>query len=243
MSRSVKRIEKGLNGIGTLCIMASVALIALFAIIVIWPDFEAEVAGRMMPDLDTIETLRCPLLVTEKNGGIISASFTNPSDQTLRLRLDSEITEGSLAMMRADGLEIFIPANETEVVEWVVSADDAALDRIIVARFHALRNSQMAARASNCGILVLNISLLSGRQIIISLVVGIVLLLGSGLRLILAERPFTRRGKRLLLQLSLLVVSIAIPLLAGLVGLGLVALPLAVIPALVLISLMEFALQ
>jgi hypothetical protein len=187
--------------------------------------------------------LRCPLLVNNAEERVIRAAFVNPTDEPLRLRIDSAISAGSLILTNSDAREIFIPPNSTENVTWLISADDAVHNRIIVARFHAYRNREMAAKASNCGIMVLNLPLLSGNQVVIGLVVGTLLSVGVGMQRILANRPLTRRGKRLLLQLSLLVVTIAIPLVAGLVGLGLVALPLAAIPALVLVSLIEYGLQ
>ncbi len=243
MSNTVRYKEKGLHTTGTLLIGAGAVLLVLFALIVIWPDFESEVVGRLMPGLEQIDSLQCPLVLNGAEEAIIQAAFVNPTDEPLRLRIDSAISEGKITRTRNDTREIFIPPNETEKVTWMVSAEDAAHDRIIVARFHAYRNSAMVARASNCGIMVLDLPLLNGRHIVIALVLGVILLIGLGLFLILSERPLTRRGKRLLLQLCLFIVAISIPLLAGLFGLGLVALPLAVIPALVLISLMEHALQ
>lgn len=242
MSNVVQR-EKGLNFLGTMLLCGGAFLLTLFAALIIWPNFEAEVAGRLMPNLEPIDSLRCPLLLNGDEERTISAQFVNPTDEPLRLRIDSQISEGSLTMMRTDQREIFIPANTTEEVEWMISADDAAHDRFIVAKFHALRNREYAATASNCGIMTMNLPFLSGRQIVTALVASSVLLVGVGTQRILSERPLTRRGKRMLLQLMFLLLGIAIPLFAGMFGYGLVALPLAAIPALILISLMEYALQ
>ncbi len=243
MSNTVRLKDKGLDTIGTLLVCAGALLLMLVAVIVIWPDFEAEVVGRLMPNLEQIETLQCPLIINGEEEGTIRASFYNPTNEPLRLRIDSSISQGSLLLNRTDAREIFIQPNVTEEVTWLFSAEDAVHDRMVVARFHAYRNSEMAARASNCGIMVLNLPLLSGRQVLIGLVTAITLLVSLGLRIILSQRPLTRRGKRILLQLCLLIVAISIPLVAGLFGLGLIALPLAAIPAIVLISLVEYALQ
>ena len=228
---------------GVYLFIGGVVMVILLAVLIIWPDFEAAIVGDLLPADQPIGSLDCPIAIGRDEPAEIRARFTNPTDSDLRVRIDSQISQGSLTLTRTDNREVFIEPNGEEELVWEISADDAVYGNMVVGRFFSYRNAQIAAGASNCGIMVINLPFVRGWMVVSLLALGGGGLMGAGLLTVLRGGPMTKARRTSLLQLVILGVAILIPLIVAIAGYPVLALPLAFIPAVVIISLAEHVLN
>jgi len=149
----------------------------------VWADLEASLFDSSLDADEALSSLRCPMLITPQESGIVAATFANPSGQALLRTVRAHISYGFATLMREEEERFVLESGESRRLEWAVTAEDAAWRHFVLVRIHELRNSPLPSRTGSCGVLVLNVPGLTGNQIValaaatavLSMAVGIVL--------------------------------------------------------------------
>jgi hypothetical protein len=184
---------------------------------IVWADLEAsrfDLDVRFDKDLDT---LKCPVMMTES--GTISASFTNSLENPIEVTVRSHISEGSATLMRDEEQKLPIAAGETQTLEWKVSRDDAAYDRLVLARVILLAKYPLSSRDASCGVLVVNLPFLSGNQVFVFVLAATFLSMAAGASLwVVTNRPLSGAGLDVTRAMGALAVCILLEMIGALLG-------------------------
>lgn len=180
----------------------------------------------------SLDTLRCPLLMTATETATLSASFTNDSPRESLFLVRAHISSGFFTLMDEFDTMVSLSPGETRRLEWPVTVENAAYGCLVLARVHAFGGSSSAPyRNGSCGILVLGLPG-SGGLIVGLALAGSLLLMAGGLVLwVVGSRAETAPS-----VVPYVLVPLFIPVLVGVVAgyfgwwaLGVVVLALTVL--------------
>ncbi len=150
---------------------------------VFWAGFEASLFDSALVADARLATLRCPLLLTTDEGGVVSAVFTNPSEREVRRIVYARVTERYITLMREERVPLTLAPGDAQRVEWQVAGRDAAWKRFVLVRVYAQRSSPLPSRTNTCGIMVFPVSGLRGAHIVVAWVIAGLVCLGVGSKL------------------------------------------------------------
>lgn len=184
----------------------SIAGILLFAVgllagmalwsVNVWADLEASLFDPAIAAEGSINNLRCPQFITPSEFGKVSIRVHNPTDRVLRQGVRARISNGFITYMRQENALLELQPGETRQMEWFVSAEDAAWNRLILVRINLLRSFPLPSRTATCGIILLNLPLVSGSQFTwLIAVFSLASTLGGGLLWQRANQPLTPRQR------------------------------------------------
>lgn len=228
--------------LGRIIFVFGAGLLALLTATIIMADVESETVSRLLPADSQIGTMSCPLMMARDETVAFSAEFTNPSDKPLRVRVDADISQGSLSVTRRDDRIVEIAPGETETLVWNVTADDAAYDRVVVGRFFNYQNNVLESAATNCGVAVVDVPFLTGAQTFRAILASGLALLASGIVMLATPWPVAHDKKDMVTAYAALGGTLLLPLIFALSSDAYLAVAAAVIPFLVLVSLLEHSL-
>jgi len=191
---------------------------ALFGIVV-WADFEAILFDPAIRQDASLNSLRCPVMMTEVETGTVSAAFTNSLDRSVELFVRAHISDGYVTLMKEVDTRLPLAAGETQRLQWTVFPDDAAFGRLILVKVIVKGGYPLPSRQGTCGILVVNAPYLTGGQIFtLGLAVGFLsMLIGAGLW-ILVERPLNETGLQVARAMGMLAGAVLVGTIFGLLG-------------------------
>ncbi len=129
----------------------------------VWAGLEAEFYGFDKLGDDRIENLSCPPLMTLHETAAIRASFRNPTDKDIQPMVRADISTRSVTHSERTLLPIAV--GQTETVEWSISQENVDLGRFVFARVYRYPTYQLRMAQATCGILVLDVPLVSGLQL------------------------------------------------------------------------------
>lgn len=174
----------------TILIIIGVTFFILIGGLSIWADLEASLFNSARRSSEPISSLNCPSIISSNETGVVSASFSNPSDRLINPKIQTFISDGFVILMQEKIDRPEIEPGETKFVEVEVTAANAVYNRIILVRMHQFSYGPLPYRNASCGIFVINIPFLTGMQFIyLSLVLG-TLFSGAGIILWgLSTRP------------------------------------------------------
>lgn len=166
--------------ISSIIFFVGIALGLALAIVTIWPDYEAVRYFFTGAVYGQFSGLTCPALVTRSETATISASIENPWDQVAKPVYKVEIS-GPLGRLLRE--QISIPPHQTQTVEWTVNEDDIDLGSFIFTKITVLSFVTTPTREATCGIFVINLNGLSGKQVLgISLTISLLaIVIGLGI--------------------------------------------------------------
>ncbi len=211
----------------------------------VWADFEAAMFDTSIRGDATLRGVRCPVIITKDETGIISAPFHNPLDRVANFAIRTRISEGFVTLMREEKELLPVAPGATERLEWTVTADDAAYGRVVLVRMLSRGGYPLPSRDASCGILVLDVPFLSGGQILTLGVVASFVLMALGGALWLVGSGPLREGFQLDLTrgMGALVGSVLIGMLVAFMGSWLLGVALVVITALLVVEVIRHAVQ
>jgi len=128
-----------------------------------WADLEATFYGFERLTNERLTTLQCPVLMTVTETGTISAAVSNLSDVTVKPKL--RIYVSGPGLFRAADVQITLDPGKTQQVYWTVTSEDVDYKFLIMAKVLAFPYYMAPTREGTCGILVLNLSNLTGSQV------------------------------------------------------------------------------
>jgi len=147
----------------------------------IWSAFEGFSYFNTGAGYPSFGGLKCPILMTRSEKGMVTASFNNPAGQELDPYYEVAVS-GPYSSHNFEG-QLSLPAHTTKSIQWTVDAEDIDLGNFIFVDLQVLPVAGYSTREDTCGIMVLDIAGSSGGQLFnISLAVSLIgLLLGLGL--------------------------------------------------------------
>jgi hypothetical protein len=186
----------------------------------VWGDVEAtrfDESLSLMRDA-SLRTLRCPVLLTAGEPSTITARFNNPLDRPVRLLIRTHVSR-YLTLFREDTQILPLDPGETKGLAWTVTPDDIVYGHLILVKVLQFRQYPIPGRLASCGIVVLNVPYLTGRQLFVLLLVVSLLGLAGGIALWLAgSRPLTKRGRQTTRTLAALAISVGVGMIVSFLG-------------------------
>lgn len=167
------KIENNLTGarkwkngwILTLFILSAAIGIALVAISV-WEDYESILIETTYMGEKGLTTLSCPILITPRDKAEFSVTIRNQTDHNLTTTIYVMVSNGSLPQLKEDRVTIKLGPDETRRLAWPVNSEDAIHDKLVLVKVYQLRNYLFPSKHDTCGILVLDVPVLSGNQVV-----------------------------------------------------------------------------
>ena len=174
--------DKRTRKIGLALYSLGLLLGLILAIMAIWGDLEASLFDVLSKPDRTLTRLNCPVLITaDEKTAVIEATLKSDRDQIENLKVWAHITLGWASLIREEETHLSLLPGDVQVVEWPISADDAAWNRIILVRVGTVRNVPYPQRiGATCGVLVVPVKGITGAQIVFATLLASMFLLIVG---------------------------------------------------------------
>jgi hypothetical protein len=143
--------------------LTGVLLTLALTIVAVWADAEAVFYGFNKLGDDPLETLRCPVLVTPNQPGLITADFTNIGEKAINLTIHYSFS-GSGAINRQNE-KLPLEPYQTKTKTWQVTAQQVDMHWFIFAQIGHFAARLMPFRYQTCGMLMLPVPWLTGDQL------------------------------------------------------------------------------
>jgi hypothetical protein len=162
------------------------------------------------PDLTTyaeISGLKCPVLLTDGEKGVMRITVTNPNEFTITTHMAAHISKlgEDENMLRRARTATLLPGEETEF-RWQITTDNTIFDHMILGRvFLRLTSGHSPSRTKSCGTISLNLWGLESKQLLIlvtSLSIGLILL---GALILWRSYAREKTPKKLAFRISLVI--------------------------------------
>lgn len=188
--------------------------------IMVWGDIEAEMFDTGMRGKARLWGLRCPVMMSTNEIGTISATLKNSLERSTEYSIRTHISDGYLTLMREINWKLPLDPGEVQKLEWTVTPEDAAFERLILVRVRIGPKYPIPARGGSCGILVLDLPYLSGNQLFAIIITASLLCMAVGLILwVAANRPLRGLGLDITGAMGVLTGSLLIGMVVGYLGL------------------------
>ena len=184
-----------------------------------WADLEGYLFDPGLPAEQRLSNIRCPLVITSDEIGLVSMVFNNPVDRPLKQSVRARVSYGFVTQMKEINTTLEMEPFETRELAWEVSPTEAAWNRLVLVRLYMFRSAPLPSRTATCGILVLDLPGMTGSQVVT--LVSLIGLLGmaGGIGLwYRANRPLTPKPRYALNIMIGLVLMVAAGLALTLAG-------------------------
>ncbi len=172
-----------------LFIIGAVIGIALEGITIVG-DFEAMRFGATYRFDNPLQTLSCPIIITDKETSRVAVTQSNTSDRSIEFRFRTYISQGSATLITEDNAALPLEAGETGAIYWTITPDNAAFERLILVKVRRFPRYGFPSSEGSCGVLYMKTSLLTGDQVFFSLAaVALVCMIVGIVLWILTNRP------------------------------------------------------
>ncbi|MFN2144550.1 MAG: hypothetical protein ACK2T7_04320 [Anaerolineales bacterium] len=211
-----KKLKNGL--ILTLFILSAAIGFALLTVGV-WGDAEASMFDLIDKGEKRLGTLSCPILITAQDQEQFSAKFHNPLEREIKPAVRVRVSSGHLTMIAQDDIKFQLAPDESRKLAWPVDPDDAVYGKMVLVKVYMFRNYPIPSKHDTCGIFVLDIPVLKGKQIVfgslglsmVGMVAGIFLWQRN-------NKLMTKRQEELYRAMLIMAGSLAFGLIASLLG-------------------------
>jgi hypothetical protein len=185
----------------------------------IWGDLEATLFDVSLRADAPLKTLKCPVMVTTTESGTVAATFSNPTDRQISPRVQTHISHGYVTLKKENHTRLRLAPGETQQLEWPVDSDDAVYGCLILVRVLALGQYPLPSRQGSCGILVVNLPSVTGKQIIaFSVATGLSsMVLGVALW-VAGSQPLSKQGRATARAMSCIAIAVLAAMLSALLG-------------------------
>lgn len=110
-------------------------------------------------------TMRCPLMVTVNETGIVSASFDNPTEEVISPTVQAVISHKN--MSRTETMVVNLEPGEKKQLQWAVNSDDMIFGGLILVNVFETSQRNFPSHQGSCGVPVARFPGLSGKQVFI----------------------------------------------------------------------------
>jgi len=207
----------------------------------VWADLEASLFSSGITREAGLPSLKCPVMITADEIGIVRATIENTLDRRSTRRVFADFSQGYVTLIREEKDLFSLEAGESRELEWTVSPEDAVYKRVILARIKSFGGYPSPDRQGSCGILVFNVKGISGDQLLVILLVTSLALMAVGIgtsgRFHSAGQ---RRNRRIMRAMVALAIFVILGLASTLFGWWVVGLIILVISILLLGAIISF---
>lgn len=236
--------------IGYILFIGGLAIGLVFSGLYLWANIEGlafwgypesiTFDNALSTDVD-IGRLKCPLLLTDGELGVVRLPVTNISDKSTRAFLKAHISmPGELENMVRRARSTNLGPGEKSEVRWQVTTENTIFDHMILIRaFGMMTEFHPPSRTQHCGIISANLWGLSSTVIVLLAVGGSLILMVAGVYIVLRTRIPAEKGTNIWLVIfGLLGLLTAISLISSLFHIWEVVLLAAIlIPVLIFSSI------
>lgn len=194
--------------------------------VTVWADLEASFFDSDLASRggDTLKTLKCPVLMTTSEVGVVRVDLENPVDKPIELRLRAHISEGFVMLMREVNASVPLEPGEEQTVEFYLTEDDVTFQWLILVRVLRFRYYPLPSSQAACGVLVLDVPFLTGGQLLaLTIAVTLLGLLGGIALWVAGNRPLNRPTLASARTMGALAVSLLVGFIVGAMGFWLIA--------------------
>lgn len=153
--------------LGLVLYILGVAIGLLFALYMVWADFEAYSFDVGLPADQKMDRFSCPLAITSNEFAFITAKVSNNSEREVKTIVRLTYTVGSVLLVNQLEERVVFAPGQTYQLSWPIQAADAAWGRFIMARIYMLGSSPLPSMAGYCGVVLINLPFLTGQQVLI----------------------------------------------------------------------------
>ena len=146
--------------LGGLLSFAGVLIGLSLSAAVTWGPVEASLYTSF--NADSRFAVKCPLMLSQDESGVIRAKITNFTDETVTPVVYVEISHAN-APRRLDETVALSP-RESKLIEWSVDPSDVVFERLILVNILQARYRENPSFLGSCGILVFSLFGLTGMQ-------------------------------------------------------------------------------
>ncbi len=186
----------------------------------VWGDLEAVLFNTSMSGEATLKTLRCPVMITPKEPGTVSAAVKNSLDRSTEFMIRTHISHGYVTLMREMTAKLPLDPGESERLEWTVTPEDAAYgNTLILVRVYLFGRYPLPSRRGSCGILVINTPHFTGSQVFAFILVASLLGMAIGMGLwVVGNRPLSGLGLNVAHAMIGLAGTVLVGMIVGFIG-------------------------
>jgi hypothetical protein len=234
----MKPRNNSLRALGIILFFAGTLLgMALFGVS-IWADLESSFYFGYGIKGNRTVNLSCPLIATAADDKSVTAYIQNTTDRPLEPSILVDVS--NILAVRSERTKAAVPARQTVPVRWQLTSEDVVFGHLILVHVYQFQASVLPSADANCGILYLNLSNLSGRQVFTLALLGTMLGIIAGLAL-WARNSGPLEGQTHQQQLGMLFLSgiVAVGLILSWIGWwvpGLLAFVLAFLMVIILLA-------
>ncbi len=182
-----------------------------------WADIEAMLYGFPRYGNKITFDMQCPLVITTGETGVITYTFENDSQVLLRPTVRFQVSNPGPFRLVSERLEL--QPGESQALQIEVFPDDAVLNRYIFVKMYTFATYPIRQVEQTCGVLLLDLPALTGRQVVAIGVAAALLGMPLGLGLwVSSNRPLTGRALEAARAMGTLGVAVVLGLLAVLLA-------------------------
>jgi len=196
----------------------------------IWSDFETLFFDPAWRYETPLRSLRCPVMLTTGETGMVSVRVSNPLDRPTERYLRISMTAGSILQVMEFTEVVVLEPGEAARVRWAVTPDDAVYGRFIMVNAVLRPRYGLPARQSSCGIIVVDVPYLTGHQVFgLALGISLVTMAAGYVLWIKADPPLGVRRRQMARAMMALAGGVVAGIVIGFLGLWLLGLILFLI--------------
>jgi hypothetical protein len=204
---------------------------AVFFSLLSWAKMEAFFYFDYVQAEKTLTTLSCPFILTNRQEGLVTVTYNNPNNQTVSPQVMVEIS--TPALFRSISLTPAFTARETKRLQWTVSRQDVVFGSLTLVEVYVGPVNGAPDRNGTCGILWVDLPMLTGTEVFYGALAGSLLFLALGWWLwIYGRGPRQARGAEVMRTLLALTAAVLLGMVASILGswlLGVICLALCVL--------------
>lgn len=168
--------KKHLRTIGLILFIFGTFLLIYIGVLSTWGEVEASFFNAALRSDEPLSTLKCPAVITPNENSYVSASFFNPEDKPIELEIRTYVTEGFVTLMTEYITDVPLEPEETKFIQIPIFPENAAYNRFVMVRMHQMKQVPLPYKNASCGVVLVNVPLLTGNQfIIVNLSLGLIL--------------------------------------------------------------------
>ncbi len=144
----------------------------------VWGEAEAGLFVARTGE-ETITSLKCPLMISPNETGLVSASFRNPTMAVIHPTVQAVISHGTFP--RREEIVLDLIPGEIKQLFWQVSPEDRIFRWLILVNVYETSQPDFPSGQGSCGILYSTIPGISGQALSILISVAALLAMALGL--------------------------------------------------------------
>jgi len=178
-----------LSLLGALLFLAGVLIGLSLSAVVTWGESEARIYTSY--NADTRLKVKCPLMLSPVESGVVSADIINPSDEEIKPVVSVEVSHTKIPRKASQTLTL--APGESETMQWIVDPSDVIFERLILVNILQSQYRDNPSRLGSCGIFIFSLFGLTGVQTFaLVFAVSLVTMLSGGALWLYARWPLNK---------------------------------------------------